>query len=418
MNKKEEYINELLYDERFLNYILTGNKYARKHWSEYRNSEPEKNEAYLEAERLIKSVKSLEAAFMHGEVDVIRDRISDRLKEDLPDNSEKTGKPVIKNLFLKIAAVLLLPLLVFGFFKIYMSTVTVSENISTGEMLTQSSDEVKIITADGENILPDQMNVNDTYSTSEASISKTGTSTLKYSAAGDDPEKKKKIAYNTVIVPRGKRYNIELPDGTTVWLNSDTEFMFPVRFRKDEPRHVKLRGEAYFEVTNDISSRFIVGTQGLNVIVYGTSFNVSAYSDIDISETTLVEGAVGIEVISEENGRVYRLEPSENAEVRRKDGLVEIKKVDTREYTSWKDGYLIFRDEEMNILGPKIERWYDIQLVYRTPDIESMRFSGTISEEKSLEHILGLIEKACNLSYQKKDDKVFLYKEEKIMNYK
>ncbi len=416
MNKKEEYVNELLSDERFINYILAHNRYARRYWEEYRNSDPAKNEAYLEAEELIKSLKELEASGKYSEVNAIRGRVFTRLKEDLSKDGGKSTSVGVKYLFLKIAAIIMLPLLVIGVYKFSKSTVR--EDITVEEIQVVPGDEVQIITADGESILPDQMNVNDTYSTREASISKTGTSTLKYSAAADKHEREEKIAFNTVVVPRGKRYNIELPDGTMVWLNSDTEFKFPVRFRKGEPRNVKLSGEAYFEVKKDITAGFIVEAQDINVIVFGTSFNVSSYSDIDMSETTLVEGSVGIEVLSDGNDRVYRLEPSENAQLRRNDGSLEIKEVDTRRYTSWKDGYITFRDEEMNILGPKIERWYDTELVYRSPGIETMRFSGTISEEKSLDHILGLIEKACNLSYQKRDGKVFLYRENKIINHK
>lgn len=416
MSVKQKHINDLLSDERFINYILTGNRYARKYWADYRNSDPEKNEAYMEAEELIKSLQELNEVYIHDSGNEIVDKTYLRLKDSMSGNVANIKTRVRRNLILKVAAFLMLPLLLFGFLKIYRGQL--NEGTANEEKHMLPDNEVKIITADGDNILPAMMDVNDTYNTSKASISKTGSTTLKYSTTGDDKQSNKKIAYNTVIVPRGKRYNIELPDGTKVWLNSDTEFEFPENFREGEPRNVKLRGEAYFEVKRDVSARFIVGTKNMDVIVYGTSFNVSAYSDEDISQTTLVEGSVGLDLHSEKNSGLYRLEPSENAVVNESSGSVEVKTVDTREYTSWKDGYIVFRDEEMNLLGPKIERWYDIQIVYRSEDIREMRFSGIISEEKSLDHILGLIEKACNLSYQKKDDKVFIYKESKIINHK
>lgn len=99
------------------------------------------------------------------------------------------------------------------------------------------------------------------------------------------------VLYNTLKVPTGGFYQLELSDGTRVWLNAESELRFPVQFGTGE-REVYLKGEAYFDVRKDVARRFIVHLKESNVTVLGTSFNIKAYGDEDYIYTTLVEGKV------------------------------------------------------------------------------------------------------------------------------
>lgn len=99
------------------------------------------------------------------------------------------------------------------------------------------------------------------------------------------------VLYNTLKIPTGGFYQLELSDGTRVWLNAESELRFPVQFGSGE-REVFLKGEAYFDVQKDISRRFVVHLKESNVTVLGTSFNIKAYGDEDYIYTTLVEGKV------------------------------------------------------------------------------------------------------------------------------
>ena len=142
------------------------------------------------------------------------------------------------------------------------------------------------------------------------------------------------IIYNKVIVPRAGEYSLTLSDGTRVWLNSDSEIRYPVAFGKDR-RTVFLSGEAYFEVEKDAERPFYVVLDGMEVKVYGTSFNVNTHYQGKIL-TTLVEGKVGIRVKS--TGAESILQPNQMAEFNREKEEVEVTDVDTYYYTAWRAG--------------------------------------------------------------------------------
>ncbi len=416
METKNDHINELLSDENFIRYIITVDRHAKKFWQEYRESDPAKEEAFREAGHLILSLLTLRDIDKGKDNTALKDKIWDSIIHDAGRQEQgKTTRRLISTV-IKIAAVVILPLLIFAYFRFYHSPAK-QQAARTAE--NRSDTEVQIILPGGEHILPSMMDVNESFTSAGVSVHKTGRTSLSYrTQASTESLTGEKIAYNTIIVPRGKRYSIKLPDGSMVWLNSGTEFKFPVRFAGGESRKVYLDGEAFFEVVHDdASSGFVVSTADINVVVYGTSFNVSAYNDMDRIETTLVQGDVGIDVLSDSTS-VYRLKPREKADYSKDKRFMNISVVDTRNYTSWKDGYLIFHNEEMRSLGPKIERWYDIKIIYREEEIKDMRFSGIIREEKSLDHIMGLLQNACNLTYRINNKHVILFKEQEFINYK
>ena len=124
-----------------------------------------------------------------------------------------------------------------------------------------------------------------------AEISNSMGNELVYKQVGDMAPVKE--VYNTISVPRGGEYKIVLADGTTVWLNSDSDIRFPVTFSGDK-RQVELQGEAYFEVAKNVEKPFIVKINDYNIRVTGTQFNVRNYSGENVA-TTLVEGSVQLE---------------------------------------------------------------------------------------------------------------------------
>ena len=132
------------------------------------------------------------------------------------------------------------------------------------------------------------------------------------------------MSYNTLCIPKGGEYSLQLPDGSRVWLNSETSIRFPVCFMKDR-RKVYLSGEAYFEVTKNASAPFHVYVEGGEVTVLGTSFNVSAYKEDAIWQTTLVSGRV--QVVTDDSKVVVK--PTEQYSIDRQTGERVLKEVDT-----------------------------------------------------------------------------------------
>ena len=111
------------------------------------------------------------------------------------------------------------------------------------------------------------------------------------------------LAMQTITVPAGQRVNLDLPDGSNVWLNAGTTMQYPVSFMTDK-REVILDGEAYFEVAHNEKSPFVVHTSTLDVEVLGTKFNVEAYSARKIFETSLMEGRVKVKLPHDEKNSV------------------------------------------------------------------------------------------------------------------
>jgi ferric-dicitrate binding protein FerR (iron transport regulator) len=268
------------------------------------------------------------------------------------------------------------------------------------------SSQVRIVLASGASLLPEEMAENEQVSESGSSFIKSSGNRLFYSAGSGDGTtgETEEEQFNTIIVPRGKRITLMLPDSTAVWINSGTELKFPVRFTP-QSRTVSLKGEAFFDVAHESHRPFRVRTEALNVEVYGTAFNVSAYGDDESVMTTLVNGKVGIETGT---GEKIMLEPDQMADYTCTDGTLTVKSVDVNLYTSWTKGSIIFRDETLESLRPKIERWYNTEVIYKDKAIGDIRLSGIISEEKELDHVMKLIEKACQLSYTITEEGVLL----------
>ena len=195
----------------------------------------------------------------------------------------------------------------------------------------------------------------------------------------------------TITTPYGAKTNYTLPDGSIVWLNSGSTFSFPAEFQKT--RSVNLVGEAFFEVEKD-SKPFIVATNHGTVKVKGTSFNVKAYADDNDFETTLEKGSVVFKV--KNAGNEVTLKPGE--QVSKTESGYTVKKVETKYFTSWKEGKLLFNREPFPSFIKKLERWYNVKIEYSDPKLNDLWYTGTI-EMESISEVMEMISKAAPVSY-------------------
>lgn len=205
------------------------------------------------------------------------------------------------------------------------------------------------------------------------------------------------IAYNSLVVPRGGEYKLVLEDGTKVWVNSETRLRYPTKF-EDDKRIVLLEGEAYFDVSKDKTRPFIVRTQGVDVRVLGTSFNVSSYLDDEAIRTTLVEGRVA--VIDRENQKEnVILNPGYQAVYAKKAKELTAEKVNTDLYTSWKDGRFVFDRSNLGDIMARLSRWYDVKVFYQSNDLNNIRFTGSLKRYDNLDRLLNMIEKTNEVKF-------------------
>ena len=195
----------------------------------------------------------------------------------------------------------------------------------------------------------------------------------------------------TIITPMGAKSKIVLSDSSIVWLNSGSTLSYPTKFGNNRP--VNLVGEAYFEVVKN-EKPFVVTTNYGDVEVKGTSFNVKAYIDDNAFETTLEEGIVAFKIKDTENE--VTLKPGEQLE-KTSDGFT-VKLVETKYFTSWKEGKLLFNREPFPSFIKKLERWYNVKIEYNDRELDELWYTGTI-EMETISEVMEMVSKAAPVIY-------------------
>lgn len=185
----------------------------------------------------------------------------------------------------------------------------------------------------------------------------------------------KELEYHTLKVPYGKRFQLELSDGSLAHLNSGSSLKYPIQFIKGKNRQVFVKGEAYFEVTKDSLHPFIVNADQLNVKVLGTKFNVHAYGEDNTAEVVLVEGAVGLS--TEKEDRSVVLSPGQMGSFDKVNQGISTAPVVTDIYTSWMQGKLVFRDMPFENILKKLERHYDVTIINTNPKLAKEKFNAS-----------------------------------------
>lgn len=220
---------------------------------------------------------------------------------------------------------------------------------------------------------------------------------------------KNELVLNTVIVPYGKRTKITLSDNSTIWLNSGSKLIYPARFAK-EKREVYLEGEAIFKVSHDEKHPFHVITHDMEVKVLGTVFNVSAYSDDPTTNTTLVCGSVELRYKGNSLfGKSSELMvPDMLAVYDSSTGKVKQTKVDTKLYTSWRDGYIIFEQHPLGEIIKKVSRYYNVSVKLSDKTLANETFSGSLDLKKSANEVMEIIAEIIDAKIENVDDQIMV----------
>ncbi len=235
------------------------------------------------------------------------------------------------------------------------------------------SQKAELILADGEVLNLDEKKEKDEIKEKDGTVISNTGSALVYNVSAKTNNQK--TIYNSLVVPRGGEYQLQLEDGTKVWVNSETRLRYPTQFA-DNKRVVLLEGEAYFEVSKDKTRPFIVKTQGVDVRVLGTHFNISSYADEDAVRTTLVEGSVSV-MDNKNPDENLLLSPGHQAVFSKKSGDLKNKKVNVDLYASWKDGKFVFQESSLTDIMNRVSRWYDVKVFYQNREAGDLNFTGT-----------------------------------------
>lgn len=205
----------------------------------------------------------------------------------------------------------------------------------------------------------------------------------------------------TVTVPAGQRASLILADGTTVWLNSNSTLKYPANDFHSKNRKVTLEGEGYFEVAHDEKHPFIVETEKYDIRVLGTTFNVSAYPNSDMFETSLIEGKVTVYQPSTQHE--VTLKPHEKVEA--KDEKLYKETFSSDNDFLWRMGIYSFKDEPLETVFKKLEQYYEVKIINKNEEIASRPCTGKFRQKEGIEHVMKVLQKYVKFNYTQDDEK-------------
>jgi Domain of unknown function (DUF4974)/FecR protein len=225
----------------------------------------------------------------------------------------------------------------------------------------------------------------------------------------DDNSDLETVTYNTIKIPYGKKFKLQLSDGTLVHLNSGTTLKYPVKFIAGENRQVFLDGEAFFDVAKDKKHPFIVNADALNIRVLGTHFNVSNYPEDSATDVVLVEGSVGMYRSNEEFDAAKNtiLKPGYKGSFNRENAFISTKPVITDIYTSWINGGLTFRNMTFKNIITKLERRYNVTIINKNEKLANEKFNASFSDE-SIEKVMSYFNDIHGINYTIKNNQILI----------
>lgn len=223
----------------------------------------------------------------------------------------------------------------------------------------------------------------------------------------------KAVEYQTARNPTGQISQITLADGSRVWLSAASTLRYPQHFG-DNLREVELKGEAFFNVTNNPDKPFVVNSDQLRTRVLGTSFNIRVFKDEEDIHVTVATGRVSIEQNADSidsrtdsTGAIAVLTPEQQLIFNKKTQSGTTQAVKSTLYTSWKDGKLIFENHSFEEIARRLERWYGIPIHFSDTALKQIRFKITF-ENSSLQHALQMLQTIEDFEFEMEDDRVWI----------
>jgi transmembrane sensor len=201
-----------------------------------------------------------------------------------------------------------------------------------------------------------------------------------------------------IHAPAWSRIQFALPDGTTGWLNSNSTVKYKGTFSSH--REVALTGEAYFDVFKDKTRPFIVNTGDVNLKVLGTRFNITSYHDEKNVEVVLEEGKLVF--TSNHVKKPYTMKPNDLVTYDKIHKDFTIQEVQPQKYLAWTEGKLVFRNDPIDVIARKLERWYNIDVQINGDFPDDLRLRATFVGE-NLKEVLDLLSRSLHIECKIED---------------
>lgn len=204
---------------------------------------------------------------------------------------------------------------------------------------------------------------------------------------------------------------IELPDSTKIWLNSDSELTYCEDLRTNR-RLVSLKGEAYFEVTHRDDLPMEVTAGSLVIRDLGTSFNIKAYPESPVVETSLMDGKV--DILSSTRKQIVALQPGEVARFDSESRQMDVSLFSPHIISAWKDGKFVIRDQRLEDIFNELSHWYDVNFVIEKQELRDFRYTGIIRKSTTVNQVLKMLKETTHINYRIEEtpggmDEVIIY---------
>lgn len=389
-----ERLSKYLENKNFIIWVFQPDEELEQWWKQFETNHPEEKRNILLARKVLSKFRTNNKELAEEEKILLFSKILKQIEEKRSGRSRQVTFGL-----LKYAAVALIFFSV-GALVFYKQNTFISEELAQKLSEPIPSNSAKLIRANGENI-----------------VLKDDNSVLQYQADGklvvnNDTliayiSKPSIAAMNQLIIPYGKTSELLLSDGTKVFLNAGSRLIYPENFTS-KSREVFLEGEAFFEVKRDQSHPFLVQVEDIRIKVMGTKFNISAYSSDNLIETALAEGKV---IIEQNNAGLFEkgieLVPDQLASFDRTTRKIDIKAVDTDNYTLWTKGILKFESADLNRIVKQLERYYNIRFQISDPLLRDLRISGKLQLKEDKEETCERVARAASVRIVKKGDDLY-----------
>lgn len=377
---------EILDDEHFLKWILYPSEELDEYWNKIMQEDTDKKKVISDLETIIKGLE------------IVEEELSAEAKKDIWNKIEggkKKKHPFRLFSLLKYTAVVLV--LIVSSVYLYTTFRTPSGQpinyeslISTALPIEENPENVLIVLGNKEKIEVKESNVELIHDT-DGRISVN-------SEIHDNKHTSDNVGnnMNQLYVPFGKTTSIVMSDGSKVWVNSGTRLIYPSTFTGDK-REIYVEGEIYLEVSRNEKMPFIVRTDMLEINVLGTSFNVSAYkNDIDQS-VVLATGSVSVKETSQKASATIK--PNQKFTIEKSTKKSNLQEVDVFDYICWKYGFLIFENELLSNVLNKIERYYNVSLVYDPSETDKTTVSGKLDLKEDIKETFRIVSITTPIDY-------------------
>ncbi|NOY97030.1 MAG: DUF4974 domain-containing protein [Chlorobi bacterium] len=380
-------------DTKFMDWVFSPTVELDQYWEAYIKEHPEDRATIIKLKVALFTFKSKQQFLNTSQ----KSNLLDNIQKSISTNLKKRK---VRRLYLqtfKYAAAALLLFLVGTLINIQNKKVEDWPPMDYSTELNSSSNT--------QLILPDGTQINLEDSDSKVRYTKTGSIIVNKDTINTLAEYRQPNKLIQLIVPYGKKSRLSLPDGSIVYLNAGSRFIYPSCFEGGK-REVRLLGEAFFDVAKDKQSPFIVRTQRLSVKVLGTQFNISAYPLDKSVETVLAEGSVKI---IQNNKKFFNkdifLTPGQMASYDNETGKFTVEMVDIENHILWKDGILKFENLELNRIVKKLERYYNINIGFNDPLTGMVIITGKLDLNTDMDSVLENLATTMSSEIKKLNDK-------------